>query len=105
MSKFQPQPEQFERVRFPRQGEVLGIVEQLLGFAKMRVRCLDGKTRICRVPGRLTKTLWVRENDVVLIQPWEIQHEDRGDVIYKYRKSQVSVLKNNGFLKELETEL
>jgi len=105
MGRYPQQPEQFERVRFPRQGEVLGIVEQLLGYAKMRVRCLDGKTRICRVPGRLTKSLWVRENDVVLIQPWEIQHEDRGDVIYKYRRTQVNVLKSNGFLKELETEL
>jgi translation initiation factor 1A len=92
-------------VRFPRDREVLGIVEQLLGYAKMRVRCLDGKKRICRVPGRLTKTLWVRENDVVLVKPWEVQSEDRGDIIYKYRKTQVNVLRNNGFLKELENEL
>lgn len=99
------QPEQFERVRFPKQGEVLGIVEQLLGFAKMRVKCLDGKTRICRVPGRLTKTLWVRENDIVLVKPWEIQSENRGDVIYKYKKTQVNVLKNKGYLKDLEIEL
>jgi translation initiation factor 1A len=98
------QPEQFERVRFPREGETLGIVEQLLGFAKMRVKCLDGKTRICRVPGKLTRTLWVREGDLILVKPWEIQSENRGDVIYKYRKTQINVLKNKGFLKELETE-
>jgi translation initiation factor 1A len=99
---WQQQP---ERVRFPRQGEVLGVVEQLLGYAKMRVKCLDGKTRICRVPGKLMRALWINERDIVLIKPWEIQHEDRGDVIYKYRKTQVAVLKSKGFLKGLESEL
>jgi translation initiation factor 1A len=93
------------RVRFPRPGEVLGIIEQLHGFAKMRVKCADGKIRICRVPGRLTRTLWVRERDIVLIKPWEISHETKGDVIYKYRRNQVEVLRAKELLKDLESEL
>ena len=105
MGRPRQQPEQFERVRFPRPGEVLGVVEQLLGYAKMRVKCLDGKTRICRVPGRLMRMLWVNERDIVLIKPWEVQSEDRGDVIYKYKKTQVAVLRSKGFLAELESEL
>ena len=47
-------PEGPVRVRFPREGEILGIIEQLHGFAKMKVKCVDGKTRMCRVPGKLT---------------------------------------------------
>ena len=93
------------RVRFPREGEVLGVIEQLHGYAKMRVKCIDGKIRICRVPGRLTRTLWVRERDVVLVKPWEISHETKGDVIYKYRLNQVDVLRQKGLLGELEREL
>lgn len=41
------------RVKLPRGEEVLGIIEQRLGGNKMMVNCLDGKSRICRVPGRL----------------------------------------------------
>ena len=93
------------RVRFPRAPEVLGVIEQLHGFAKMKVKCADGKTRVCRVPGKLTRSLWVRERDVVLVKPWEISHETKGDVIYKYRRNQVDVLKEKGLLKELEGEL
>jgi len=68
----------------------------------MRVRCLDGKTRICRVPGRLKKKLWVREGDILLIEPWELGGDQKGDVIYKYKPLQVDWLKKNGHLKELE---
>ena len=69
----------------------------------MRVRCLDGKTRICRVPGRLKRKLWVREGDVLLIEPWQLNQDDKGDVIYKYKSNQVSWLKKNGHLKNMET--
>ena len=100
-----PQDEGFVRVRFPRPPEVLGVIEQLHGYAKMTVKCVDGKTRMCRVPGKLTRTLWVRERDIVLVKPWDLSHETKGDVIFKYRRNQVEVLKEKGFLKEIEGEL
>ena len=93
------------RVKFPRGNEVLGVIEQLLGYAKMRVKCADGHTRVCRVPGRLTRMLWLRERDIVIIEPWEFQKDSKGDVIYKYKKTQVDVLKEKGLLKNLEGEL
>ena len=68
----------------------------------MRVRCLDGKTRICRIPGRLRRTLWVRERDIVIIEPWELSGEDKGDIVYKYTKSQIEFLKRKGYLKKIE---
>ena len=52
------------RVKLPRGRQTLGILEQRLGGSRMRVRCLDGKSRICRIPGRLKRSLWVREGDV-----------------------------------------
>ncbi|MBI2665705.1 translation initiation factor IF-1A, partial [Candidatus Woesearchaeota archaeon] len=63
---------QILRVRLPIEKEVLGIVQQRLGGSRMRVLCLDGKERICRIPGRLRRALWVRENDVVIVEPWEL---------------------------------
>ncbi len=105
MSKPLPQEEQFIRVRLPIKTEVLGIVQQRLGGSRMRVSCLDGKERICRIPGRLRRALWVRERDVVIIEPWELGGHEKGDVIHKYRgKAEVDFLKKKGYLKNIEEE-
>ena len=90
------------RVKIPRGKQTFGILEQRLGGSRMRVRCLDGKTRICRVPGRLKKKLWVREGDLLLIEPWELGGDEKGDVIFKYKGGQVDWLRKKGFLKEME---
>jgi len=100
-SQEQGQQEIF-RIKLPRGKETLGVLEQRFGGSRMKVRCLDGKTRVCRVPGRLKKRLWVREGDILLIQPWELGGDEKGDVIYKYKINQVDWLKKNGYLKELE---
>ena len=91
------------RVRLPRGREVLGILDQRLGAARVSVRCLDGKTRNCRVPGRLKRKLWIREGDVVLVEPWEFDN-DKGDVIFKYNPAAVAWLKRKGYLKNIEGE-
>lgn len=93
--------EQLQRVRLPKGREALGILEQRMGASRTRVRCLDGKTRICRIPGRLRRRLWVREGDTVLVEPWEYDNE-KGDIIFKYRPSQVIWLKKKGYLKGIE---
>ncbi len=87
------------RVKLPRGEEVIGIIEQRLGGNKMLVNCLDGKTRNCRVPGRLKRALWLRPGDIVIIEPWELD-KDKGDVIFKYRPNQVEWLKSKGYLKK-----
>lgn len=92
------EPEKITRVRLPRGEEVIGIIEQRLGGNKMRVNCLDGKTRNCRVPGRLRRKLWLRPGDIVIIEPWELD-KDKGDVIFKYRLNQIEWLKAKGHLK------
>ena len=91
------------RVRLPREGEVLGILDQRVGASRMQIRCLNGKTRNCKVPGRLRRRLWLREGDVVLVKPWEFD-DTKGEVIFKYNPTQVSWLKRKGFLKDIESE-
>ena len=92
--------EKVVRVKLPKGDEIMGIIEQRLGGNKMMVNCFDGKTRNCRVPGRLRRKLWLRPDDVVIIEPWEL-NKDKGDVIFKYRPNKVRWLKKNNYL---ETE-
>lgn len=101
LSKEEVEAEQMRRTPMPRQGQVIGLCEQRVGGSRMKVRCLDGKNRICRIPGRLKRRLWVREGDILLIEPWELGGDEKGDVVFKYRPVQVAVLKKRGLLKDL----
>ncbi len=94
--------EQIQRVKLPRGDESIGLLIARLGGSRCRVRCLDGKERICRIPGRLKRSLWVRENDIVIVEPWEFGGDEKGDIIFKYRPVQVKWLKKKGYLDELE---
>ena len=95
--------EEISRIKLPRGTEIFGILETMLGGSRMRVRCFDGKERICRIPGRLKRKIWVREGDVIVIEPWEFDGDHKGDVVFKYRASQVDWLKRKGYLKQLES--
>lgn len=97
------QPE-FLRVRLPRGREVLGVLESRLGACRMMVRCLDGKSRVCRIPGRYKRALWLREGDIILVEPWEFESDSKGDIIYKYSLAAIEWLKKKGFLKLSEEE-
>jgi len=94
--------EEIRRVKLPRGDQVFGLLERRLGGSRTMVRCLDGKTRVCRIPGRLKRRLWVREGDILLIQPWEHGGDSKGDVIFKYRPNQVQYLRSKGHLAKLD---
>lgn len=103
--KFQPTQEELEisRIRIPRLPEVLGSVEQLVGGDKMRVKCDDGNERLCRIPGKLRKRVWVRVGDLVLVKPWSVQSHERGDIAFRYTGTQAGWLKRKGYVKTIET--
>ena len=91
------------RVKLPRGREIIGLIAQRVGAGRMLISCMDGKTRNCRVPGRLRRELWLREGDVVIIEPWEFDN-DKGDVLFKYSKAAIEKLKKDGLLKTQENE-
>jgi len=97
------EPPKITRVKLPKKGEVLGIIEQRLGGNKMMVKCLDKEVRNCRVPGRLRRKLWLRPGDIVIIEIWELDSK-KGDVIFKYRPNQVEWLKKNNYLETDQIE-
>lgn len=92
------------RVRLPRGKEVLGILESRLGACRMAIKCLDGKSRVCRIPGRFKRGLWLREGDVVLVEPWDFQGDEKGDIVFKYSLAAIEWLRKKGFLKMTEEE-
>ncbi|MEM3085519.1 MAG: translation initiation factor eIF-1A [Halobacteria archaeon] len=89
---------EFERTRVPRPGEMLGVVEALLGGNHLRVRCVDGKSRLGRIPGRMKRRLWVKTGDLVLVTPWSFQ-DSKADVLYRYTRPQVEWLQKRGIWK------
>lgn len=93
-----PPTEGEPRVRIPHEGEILGIVTSMLGGSRMRVACKDGKERVCRIPGKLKNRIWVKENDVVIVKPWEIEGDSKGDIIWRYYPLQARVLKDKGYI-------
>jgi len=65
----------------------------------MRVQCADGKTRLCRVPGKIKRQIWVRAGDFVLIKPWSVEGDEKADIAYRYTKVQSDALRRMGLLK------
>jgi len=93
--------EEIARIRTPKAGQIFGIVEARLGYGHMRVAGADKKVRVCRVPGALRRQLWIKVGDIVLIEPWKYQSDEKADIVYKYTRTQAEWLRNRGFLKEL----
>ncbi len=87
------------RVRLPRPGEIMAIVTELVGGARMRVQCEDGKDRLARVPGKIRRRIWVRAGDYVLITPWPVEGDEKCDIAFRYTKVQSDVLRQKGLLK------
>ena len=90
---------EYIRVRLPKEGEVLGVVTQILGADRLKVRCTDGHTRVVRIPGKYRKRLWTRQNDIVSVMPWyDLQEDTRADLVYRYRRNQAEWLEKKGYI-------
>ena len=87
------------RVRLPRGKEMLGVIEELLGASRFRVMCSDRKSRICRMPGRFRRRLRMRAGDIVIVVPWEIESDEKGDVVWIYNRTQAEWLRRKGMVK------
>ena len=100
--KAQEEP-QIVRVKMPKQreGEMFAVVMAELGGARFSCYCEDGKERVCRIPGRLKRKVWVREGDYVIVKPWDIEGDKKGDILWRYRPLEVEWLKNRNYLKDL----
>ncbi|MCZ6582006.1 MAG: translation initiation factor eIF-1A [Thaumarchaeota archaeon] len=89
---------QLKEIKLPQEGELLGRVVKLLGSDHIMVKCTDGKTRMGRIRGKLKRKIWIRDNDIVILAPWDFKQDERGDIIWRFTLSQMDWLKNNGHL-------
>jgi len=82
-------------LHLPQEGEMFGRVIKLLGGENLLVKCADGVTRRGRIRGKLKRRVWIRDNDIVIIAPWEFGQADRGDILWRYTLPQTDWLKQN----------
>jgi len=80
--------------------EMFGLLVQLHGSDQVRVLCEDGLERMCRIPGKMRKKVWLREGDVVIVKLWDIQRS-RADVVWRFFGAQVEQLRRKGYLKNI----
>ncbi|MFZ3077511.1 MAG: translation initiation factor eIF-1A [Candidatus Aenigmatarchaeota archaeon] len=101
MVEYEQEQAEIARIRIPKQGEVLGLAVQMLGAGRIRVECEDGLTRICRIPGKMKKRVWIKLGDLVMIAPWKVQSEERADIIWRYTSTQTNWLRKKGYVKNV----
>ena len=87
-----------KEIRLPEEGEMFGRVLKMLGGENVMVKCNDGVTRRGRIRGKLKRRVWIRDNDIVIIAPWDFNESERGDIVWRFTLPQVEWLKDNGHI-------
>ena len=93
-----------DRIRVPlpnrKVNEMFAIADEILGGRRIRAVCEDGLSRISRIPGKMRRRQWVREGDLIVIQPSDFQDE-KANVCMRYTKTQSLYLSRKGALPEI----
>ena len=93
-----------DRIRVPlpnrKVNEMFAIADEILGGRRIRAVCEDGLSRISRIPGKMRRRQWVREGDLIVVQPWDFQDE-KANVCMRYTKTQSLYLSRKGALPEI----
>ena len=90
------------KVKLPTRNQQFAVVIEMSGGSRMKALCEDGKTRMVRIGGKLKRRMWTRVNDLVLIQPWIIQTDQKADLVHRYLPTERNwVLRRNIIPEEL----
>ena len=81
-------------------GEMFAVAETFQGGSRLQLICEDGERRMGRIPGKLRRRMWVRENDLLIVVPWSFQ-DSKADVKFRYTPTQTSNLKRRGKIPEI----
>ena len=87
-----------KEIRIPEEGELFGRVLKMLGGENVMIKCTDGVTRRGRIRGKLKRRVWIRDNDIVIIAPWDFNENERGDIVWRFTLPQVEWLKDNNHI-------
>ena len=81
-------------------GEMFAVAETFQGGSRLQLICEDGERRMGRIPGKLRRRMWVRENDLLIVVPWSFQ-DSKADVKFRYTPTQTANLKKLGKIPEI----
>lgn len=82
-----------KEIRLPEEGELFGRVLKMMGGENVMIKCDDNITRRGRIRGKLKRRVWIRDNDIVIIAPWDFKQDERGDIVWRFTLPQVEWLK------------
>ena len=79
-------------------------VIKLLGYGRLEVQCMDGKTRMSTIRGAIYKKTRIVAGDWVLIglRPFD---DNKSDVLLKYTDDEVRQLQDMGLIKKLVSQI
>ena len=99
-------PDEGYRLKTPRsdKNQIFGVVEELFGGSRMKVRCEDGKTRTCTVRGKMRRRFWIKRGDIVILELWTAFQSDdsKASIVWRYTETQALKLRRRGLLSKLE---
>ena len=72
----------------------------MLGASRFSITGSDGKKRICRIPGKFRRSVKVSPGDLVILEPWEIEPDSKGDIVWIYTRTQAGWLVKKGIWKQ-----
>ena len=81
-------------------GEMFAVAETFQGGSRLQIICEDGIRRMGRIPGKLRRRMWGRENDLLIVVPWSFQ-DSKADVKFRYTPTQTANLKRRGKIPEI----
>ena len=73
-----------KEIRLPEEGELFGRVLKMMGGENVMIKCDDNVTRRGRIRGKLKRRVWIRDNDIVIIAPWDFNENERGDIVWRF---------------------
>jgi len=86
-----------KKLVMPENGELFGRVVKLVGGDNIIVKTTDGQVRTCRIRGKIKRRMWIRDNDLVLVAPWDFQSA-KADIIWRYIAAHADKLAHDGHL-------
>ena len=93
-----------DKIRVPlpnrKVNEMFAIADQILGGRRVIAVCEDVDSRLARIPGKMRRRQWVREGDLIVVQPWDFQDE-KANVVMRYTKTQSLYLSRKGVLPDI----
>ncbi|MFT4891025.1 MAG: translation initiation factor 1A [Halobacteriales archaeon] len=79
----------------PDENELFVVGTDMQGYGRVELRCADGEERMRRIPGRMRKRVWIREDDVVIVDPWDWE-DSKADLVWRFGKGDADQLRDEG---------